>query len=191
MLNIVFFCIIFIFLGFIFSKIKISVEKIELNINNTDFRIRIGIFLFGFLKVFGLKCDKNGITVLGKFFSYKKIFNLEFKEIIIKNLKKKELKMANKLNIKIDFARFTLRIGAENMFITVFLVTLISSLIPELLKKKIRKIDNKNIDYKILPEFNKIEIYYEGRTSLSIKTIDLKNVIFNTKNNKTKTTITQ
>ena len=187
MLNIVFFCILIIFLGLIFSKIKISVEKIELNINNADFRIRIGFFLFGFLKIFGIKCDKNGIIFLGKFFSYKKIFNLDFKEIKKKNLKKKDIKIADELNIKIDFARFTLKIGAENIFITVFLVTLISSLIPEFLKKKVRKVNNKNINYKILPEFNKLEFYYEGKIIFSIKTINLKNVVFNTRNNKIKT----
>lgn len=184
MLNIVFFCIVLIFLGIIFSKIKISIENFELNINKLDFNIKIGIFLFGFIKVFGIKCDKNGIKILGKRFSYEKIFKLNLEELILKNLKKKDVEIAEKLNIEVDIARFTLKIGAEDMFITAFLVTFLSGVIAVLLKKNVKKINSKKICYEVLPEFNKIELLYKGKIDISIKTLNIKNAIINTKNNK-------
>lgn len=181
MLAIVFFCVSFIILGIIFSEIKIDIKKIELNISKANFDIKIGIYLFGFLKVFGIRCDKNGIKFLGKNFSYKKLFKLSFKEIILKNLKKKDIKIAEELKFKINLAKFTIRVGVKDMFVTVFLVTLISSLIAIFIKDKIQKANINKINYKILPEFNKLEFYYEGNINISIKTINIKNIILKKK----------
>lgn len=178
MLNIVFFCIFFILIGTIFSKIKICIEKIEVNINNIDFKIKIGIFLFGFLKIFSIKCNKKGIKILGKFYSYKKLFKHDLNEIIRKLLKNIKIKKTKKISFKIDFSKFTLRVGTEDMFITVFIVTVLSSIISEFLKRKIQKINKNNINYKVIPEFNKLMFFYEGKTDISIKTLNL----FNFKN---------
>lgn len=179
MLNIVFFCLIFLFLGIIFSKIKIRIEKFELNINNANFNIKVGIVLFGFLKVFGAKLDKNGVKILWKKFTYEKIFKKSLKELLKSNLKKKDIEIAEKINFNIDTAKFTLRVGTEDMFITVFLVTFLSGIVAEILKKKIQNASNKNINYRVLPAFNKNEVYYEGKTDISIKTRKLGNLIFN------------
>lgn len=178
MLNIVFFCIVFIFVGLFSSKMKIRIEKIELNINNVNFKFRIGIFLFSFLRILELKCDKNGVKIFGRNFSYKRIFNIDLKELVVKILKNRDKNKQNKLNFKIDLAKFTLKVGTEDMFITVFLVTLLSGLFTEFLKNKMKKINNRKIAYKVLPEFNRTEFFYEGKMDISIKTIDLKSLIF-------------
>ena len=179
MLKIVFFCIFILFLGIVFSKIKINIEKLELNINKLKFNIKIGVFWFGFIKIFGIKFNENFIKIFGKKFSYEKLFKKSLLEIFKSNFNKKEIKMAEKLNFEVDKANFTLKIGTENMFITVFLVTFLSSAIAELLRRKMEKTNLKKINYKILPEFNKNQIFYEGNTSISIKTINLKKVIIN------------
>lgn len=123
-------------------------------------------------RFFGAKCNKKGIKILNKNFSYEKLFKLSLEELVKKSIKdnKKNKKMMKNLNIKVDIARFTLKIGVQDMFITVFAVTFFSGIIAEILKNKMKKITSKSLQYKVVPEFNKFEISYEGETNISVKT---------------------
>lgn len=123
-------------------------------------------------KFFGVKCNKNGIKILNKNFSYEKLFNLSLEELIKKSIKdnKKNKKMMKNLNIKVDMAKFNLKIGVQDMFITVFAVTIFSGIIAEILKNKMKKITSKSVQYKVIPEFNKLGFFYDGKTDISVKT---------------------
>lgn len=167
-MQIIFVCILIFILGIIFSKIKISIEKIELNMSKITFRVKVGFYLFGLIKIFTIECNEIGIKIFGKNIPYKKFLKVNIDKYILEHLKKKDVIELEEMNVKIDSANFTLKLGTEDLFVTVFLVTLIASIIPQFVRKQL---NHKKIHYKILPEFNKNEIYYEGQVAISLKTI--------------------
>lgn len=180
-MQIVFFCLIFLILGLLFSKIKIDIESFEINLNKINFKINLSLFLFGFIKIFTAKISEKGIKIFGKIYTFKAFFKKNLKDIL-KN-KNEDKKILKKLKIKIDYANFKLKLGIDNVFITAFLVTAISGIIAITFNKKIKFAKLKKCKYVVLPEFNKNEINYKGILKLSINCINLLNLInLNNKN---------
>lgn len=159
-------------LGFIFSKIKISIEKIKIDIKSFIFKVKVSFLWFGIIKIFNIELNQNGIKIFNKHIKYKKLINEEKLEKIKRDFKF-DIKNIEKLNPKVELIRFNLKLGTEDIFITTFLVTIISVFITELFRRKLKMINLKKAYYKILPEFNKNEIFYEGKTLVSIKTMNI------------------
>ena len=163
------------------AKTDITLKKVLANKNNIEIRANVKIFLYGFIKVFSININKDGIEFFGNKILYKTFFKPEKMEKLRKKLKNLNFKnldnVTKKMNIKINSIKFILKIGTEDIFITNFLVVIISSIIANLIRKKISIVDIKNVNYRVLPEFNKNEIYFEGDTVIRVSTKDLRHVL--------------
>lgn len=137
-LVLLFFCailafVILVLILFITSSIKLNVKKI--NISNIEkgfkkqqiskeFLVYIELCLFGKLKIAKIKVDKK---LLEKFRVKKKIENVERDIEAYKKIKSLDILKA--LKARIDKVNLEAEIGTEDVMITVFLVTLFSSII--------------------------------------------------------------
>lgn len=165
---IVLFIVILFLLGIVFSKISINIEKIELNSKKIKIKIIIKLLWFGFLPIFAFTFNENGIKILWKNIDYKKI---NISKISKNDFKKANIKKIKNLKIKTNLAKFTLRIGAYDIFTTTFIIAVISSIVANIFKTT--AINCKKMNYVILPEFNKNEVYFEGKIKLSFNLLNL------------------
>lgn len=167
------FLIFILILGFVFSKIKVNIQKIKIDMNSFNFKVKLGFLWFGIIKIFSIEFNEIGIKFFNKQIKYKKIIDKSQMKKIKDDLYKFDIKAIEKLNPKIELMKFNLKVGTEDIFITSFLVTIVSVIITELLRRKMKKINLKKTYYKVLPEYNKNEIYYEGQTLVDIKTMNI------------------
>ena len=155
-LVLLFFCgilgiFIFIILLLLLSTIKLNISKLNIkNFENgvkfkkikKDFEIYLELCLFGKIKYAKIKIDKKKIQKL-------KIKN-SFKDIkkdaeILKNIKIGEI--VKKLKVDIEKLNLSLELGTEEITLTVFLVTIISTLLGIALHNQ----NKENIDFNIVP----------------------------------------
>lgn len=175
---IVFLLFLFV-LGIIFSKIKVNIEKIKLDTKGFDFKIKLDFLWFGILKILKLEFNEVGIKFLKKQIKYNRLISESKLEKIKKDFKFdiKKIEGIEKLKPKIELIKFNLKVGTEDIFITTFLVTVVSVLITEFFRRKIKKLDFEKTYYRVLPEFNKNVIYYEGKILIGIKTMNIFKVL--------------
>ena len=149
-LVLLFFCgilgiFIFIILLLLLSTIKLNISKLNIvkfKKIKKDFEIYLELCLFGKIKYAKIKIDKKKIQKL-------KIKN-SFKDIkkdaeILKNIKIGEI--VKKLKVDIEKLNLSLELGTEEITLTVFLVTIISTLLGIALHNQ----NKENIDFNIVP----------------------------------------
>lgn len=176
--------IVFIVIVVLFtSRIKINIPYLnkEPNSFKIKFCINIGLYLFGFLKIFGISLKENEIAFLWFKFSYPKM------KIDSTSMKKvKEIynpKLLQTLNIKLEKFNFSLKIGCEDMIITVFSVFMISTLLSILFAQNSKQINLKNCHYEIIPIYNVNCLSFQASTRISINFFNItKAIIYNMQN---------
>ena len=155
-LVLLFFCAIFILI--ILSIILIIFFTIKLNIANISFNnfengikkkkidkeflVYIELYVFGKIKVMKIKVTDR---MLKKLHVQENMKDIKKDVEVAKKVKLPEIIKA--LKIKFDKVNFEAQIGTEELFLTVFLVAIISSLFGIVLKN----CEYKNINYKIMP----------------------------------------
>jgi len=132
-------------LGFLTSKIKINVISLK--------NVRIEFYIFGIIKIYGFKLTDKKKLKKEKFQFLKSVFILDFFKI---------------LNIKLEKLRVKLEIGTDDVMLTVFLVTFISTFF-----SIISSINNKKYYYNITPVYNKVKLNYEVSAKISINTVNI------------------
>jgi hypothetical protein len=180
------FCFIgFIILGIIFSKIEITLKNIVLNQTKQDFLIELKILFFGFIKICTVNFKNNEFIIYGKRISYKQILSSkEFKRLKLDFKKTNFNEVINnfkKLKPKISIVKFLLKIGFGEMFLTQIFIVIISTILPLLTRLKIFEINFKKIDYRILPEFNKLGLEFSGKLNIEFKTFEIIKLLVNKK----------
>ena len=180
--------IIFLTLGFIFSKVKINIKQLEItNIDkefNIKYKINIGIYLYGILKIFGLNIFEDRLEFLGKRIKYSNIKKLNiYKNICSNNLKNNikisELKIIEpkikKLDLKLD-------LGFENVLLTSFMIFAISTVLSFAVKNSVRKYNPKKYKYIIKPHYrcpNIINLH--ANSIITVNTVHIIHVLSNYK----------
>lgn len=162
-LVLLFFCVILLFILFIiilllFSTIKLNVKNITIkNFENgtkkknleKEFCMYVELYLFGKIKFIKVKLTKS---LLSRLKLQENMKNIKKDVEIIKKIN--VLEMVKALKIKIDKLNLEANIGTEDITLTVFIVTILSSLLGIIF----RNCNYENIDYKI------ISLYQFGNT---------------------------
>ena len=168
----VFVFFILLILEIFFSNINIILKKVVLNKNASDFRIDINFCIFKVLKIFTIKLNKDGVKFLNKMIPFKKSIKEEIQKL---KLNFEELKfngiltVLKEVNPKIKKAKFALNLGIGDIFLTSTLVVMVSSIISVFLGMQLFETNYKKIDYKVIPEFNKLNFEFNGDFSINIK----------------------
>ncbi len=192
-------CIIAIFN----SSFKLSISKLKIDTENgnIDYEIKFGLYFMKKIRIIGLKLNKDKqekikrkiqklqnsklIKKLSKT-SIKKIpLKLEKKlerEILSNNIKPSKLAKIIFRNLKIEILKFkmNLQIGLEDVIITSSLITIISVIVPIILRLTNKYIKNiNNYRYKILPIYgNKNVLKLDLDCIINLKLVHIINIIY-------------
>ena len=182
----VFFFLFLIFiLGLIFSKVKLVINKLELD--NTvckqgylgDIDGRIKIYLFGIIKILNIKINKTRIkkASLKKVLSKDKLTAIEGK--IAKNVSFKDIKEVKNININLEKLDMNLNLGTEDVIITSLIIFVISNIVTFIVVKNINKTNKKKYNYIINPCYqNKNVFILDVNCIISIKTVHIINMLY-------------
>lgn len=171
-------------LGVIFSLIIINIEDIEIKfINNKIFldriKISVNIKIFKCLEIIKIKFYKEYLKIFGLKFYYKKILKYENNEELYRNIfkifKENENKIKNKkITPELDFFKFDLNFGTENVIITSMLTVTLSGIITIIFRKFIKKFNKEKYYFKIMPNyFNTNNFSFKFTSKIKLKTIEL------------------
>ena len=192
-------CIIVIFN----SSFKLSISKLKIDTENgnIDYEIKFGLYFMKKIRIIGLKLNKDKqekikrrIQKLQNSKLIKKLSKTSIKKIPLKLEKKlereilfnniKPLKLAKIIfkNLKIEILKFkmNLQIGLEDVIITSSLITIISVIVPIILRLTNKYIKNiNNYRYKILPIYgNKNVLKLDLDCIINLKFVHIINIIY-------------
>lgn len=192
-------CIIVIFN----SSFKLSISKLKIDTENgnIDYEIKFGLYFMKKIRIIGLKLNKEKqekikrrIQKLQNSKLIKKLSKTSIKKIPLKLEKKlereilfnniKPLKLAKIIfkNLKIEILKFkmNLQIGLEDVIITSSLITIISVIVPIILRLTNKYIKNiNNYRYKILPIYgNKNVLKLDLDCIINLKLVHIINIIY-------------
>lgn len=192
-------CIIAIFN----SSFKLSISKLKIDTENgnIDYEIKFGLYFMKKIRIIGLKLNKDKqekikrrIQKLQNSKLIKKLSKTSIKKIPLKSEKKlereilfnniKPLKLAKIIfkNLKIEILKFkmNLQIGLEDVIITSSLITIISVIVPIILRLTNKYIKNiNNYRYKILPIYgNKNVLKLDLNCIINLKLVHIINIIY-------------
>lgn len=180
----------FFLVGIIFSKIKIKFQNVHIdgdikNIQST-YLIKFEIYFYGILKIFSLKLNENEVRFLFFKISYKKILNSKFyaklKNIDIKEIENR-ISITDLKNIKFDLENLDMNLyfGVESVLLTSFSIFVISTLIGILVKKTVKKYDEKKYKYMIAPKYKNNYISLSLNCIFSMKMVHIIFILLNYK----------
>ncbi|MCX4303595.1 MAG: hypothetical protein OSJ66_06290 [Clostridia bacterium] len=176
--------LIFFILGIYFSKLKIVVNKMEFEMNGNvkskeDYEIKIGIYLFGIIKIFGIVLAENSLRFLNIKIPYRKIKRTKIYNEMIKkdaiDFDRKLLKDKIKnLSMKFEKINLNMKFGTDSTLITSFLTFIVSTLISFLIQKSVTKYKPNKHKFIITPMYenrNSIKIFLELIASFKLRNI--------------------
>lgn len=176
--------LIFFILGIYFSKLKIVVNKMEFEMNGNvkskeDYEIKIGIYLFGIIKIFGIVLAENNLRFLNIKIPYRKIKRTKIYNEMIKkdaiDFDRKLLKDKIKnLSMKFEKINLNMKFGTDSTLITSFLTFIVSTLISFLIQKSVTKYKPNKHKFIITPMYenrNSIKIFLELIASFKLRNI--------------------
>lgn len=174
------FLLLILLIGLFFANVEVDLQSINVTEKNYNFKIIISLKLFGILKILFVKLDRFGIKIFNK--------KIDINKKNIKKIDEKNFKLLKDMDIKLEKVNFIAKAGLLDISLTNILVVLISSFIPFLLNGRIKR---KKLKYQVLPEYNKICLYFKGNFAISIKFYKLikfyfKNIKSKTEHNKSK-----
>lgn len=174
----------FLVLGIYFSKLKIVVKKIEFEMNEKvkskkDYEIKVGIYLFGIIKVFGIVLEENNLRFLNFKIPYRK---LKRTKIYNEMIKKDAIELDNKilkdkiriLDMKFEKLNLNMKFGTDSTLITSFLTFIVSTLVSFVIQKSVTKYKPNKHKFIITPMYenrNSIKIFLELIASFKLRNI--------------------
>lgn len=173
-----------VILGLIFSKLKIVVKKLDFEMiekvnSKKDYEVKIGIYLYGKIKIIGITIEEYGVKILGQKISYEKIKNWK----IYKNIMKEDMVQIDKdivkdniktLNMKFEKVNLNLKLGTDSTLITSFLTFAVSTVVSFIIQKSITKYNPKKHKFIITPLYENrvnINVFLELIASFNLKDI--------------------
>lgn len=168
---VLFFLSILFIVGMYFSKLRIIVKKIDFEMNGKvkakeDYEIKAAIYLFGFVKIFGIAFEEDGIKFLGLKVAYKNLKNTKiYKDVIKKDaieLDRKIIKDKIKaLDMKFEKVNLNLKLGTDSTLITSFITFIVSTVVSFVIQRSVTKYNSKKHRFIITP-------MYENRNSIKM-----------------------
>ena len=173
--------ILFVKIGLYYSKTKIIIKNIDIDNNDFKYNVWVSIYLFNKIKFLNFKFSKKKLKNNFIFLTYKKILKENKIEKITENFFKKiTINKIKNLKFSLEEINFRACLGIDDVFITINLITIISTLLSYLIARKttnskfmkVKTYNKKNKrKYKFLikPCFDN-KLYIDGIISLSFKT---------------------
>ena len=159
-------CIFFVvILVYMTSKLKINIQSLTKQENSLKikFRVNVGIYLLGVIKVFGISFKEDGIHFL--------FFKISYREMKIDQKMVKEIsvwKLLKSLHPKFEQFAFHLKIGSEDVMLTVFSVFAISTFLSMVSAQNRKQINQKNYCYEIMPIYGKNALSFQASSQISM-----------------------
>ena len=145
-LSFVIFILIIFRIGLFFSKTKITINYINISEGSIKIKAHISLYIFNKFKMLTIRCSEKGIKIGFIFISYNKILkNTNTEEFLKKTFKPIDMKKIKYLEMILEKMHINCKIGTEDLFITVSMVTVISTLLSIFLENQLTKNDNKKI----------------------------------------------
>ena len=162
-----------VMIGILASKFKINIVYLEKEKNSFKmrFEIRIGLYLFGVIKIFGMKFKEDGMYFLSFRFPYNKLKIDKDSMKILKDFS--IIDLLKSFHLRLDKLNLNLKIGSKDMILTVFSVFAISTFLSILSAKNRSQINLKNYYYKITPIYNTNLLSFQISTKISINTYNI------------------
>lgn len=160
-------------IGIFTSKFKVNTIHLEKQKNslNIKFNIKLGFYLFGIIKTIGIQFKEDGIYFLCFKFPYNTLKIDKDSMKLIKDFS--VINFLKSLHLKIDQLNINLKIGSEDMILTVFSVFVISTFLSILSAKHRKQINLKQYYYKITPIYNTNVLTFQISSKFSMKTYHL------------------
>jgi len=181
---VLFFLLAFFILGLFFSKLKIVVKKLDFEMiekvnSKKDYEVKIGIYLYGKIKIFGIVIEEDGVKIFGQKISYRRIKKSKFYE----NMMKEDIAQIDKsiikdniktLNMKFEKVNLNLKLGTDSTLITSFLTFAVSTAVSFIIQKSVTKYNPKKHKFIITPLYENrmnINVFLELIASFNVKDI--------------------
>ncbi len=158
-----------LFWAFWTAKLKVNIVSLKKgkNLSSIEFDVKLGVYLFGFVKILGISLRRDGIHVLGFAFPYRKWKMKEERKEILKSVF--QLDLLKSLNIQLEKWNLDLKIGTEEVGMTVFSVFFISTLISALLAKNGKQNTSQKYHYQIRPVYHKNMLEFDFSAQISMR----------------------
>lgn len=177
-LSIILFLLILLTVFTLISTIEVKVKEIEFsNIKKITPRyvINISAKLLNKFKWIGIDLDKGKIKKITKKIHLEKI---DIKKLE-RNLKISDIREIINIKPKISSLNLHVNVGLEDVILTTYLVTAISTIIAIILPYITKKNSENNVNYKVFPIYNNQNVYYlKIDTVLEIKVMNLLSSLF-------------
>lgn len=158
-----FFILLNLILGIIFLKIKISAKEVDLevirtNVKKAQYKIIIGLYFLGFIKIGCIQISNGVIKFLFFRIGIDKILKSNFYLHLLKprfqKIPKRELINGFcKMKVKLEDLNFNLKFGTDDVIITSFVIAILSGIITTTMQAYIEKFNKEKYKWKILPNF--------------------------------------
>ena len=161
-----------ILLAFWTSKVKICIQNFSKNqaFSKIHFHVKLGFYLFGFIKIGSIRLRENGIFLFGFRFAYNK---LKINKDSIKMVTQiSVLEVLKSLHLKLEHLKIDLKIGCEDVMLTVFLVFAISTFLSIFGIQNRKQIKREHFHYQITPIYNRNFLDFELSSQISLKMYD-------------------
>ena len=169
--------LIILILGVVFLKIRVSAQNLDLevirtNVKKAEYRIIIGLYLWGFIKVGGFTIS-NGVI---QFLFYKKtIKDLRNSSIYLNTIKPKlktipKTKMLSdfmNMKLKLEDLNLDLKFGTDSVIITSILIGILSGFVATAMQTCVEKYNKDKYKWQILPNFEE-NLFLELNASLKL-----------------------
>lgn len=185
LLLIIFAIILTVSIILIFSEVKIILNNFEYYTDKFNkipqFEGKIRIYFLGKIRIFSKKIDsKKTGKLLNDNFIREKITTLKlfYKDNRVEQfiINRKNIKKSLK-HLKIDMLKLQIQIDTESVLLTSYLVGIISSLIPNLIRDNIKRCNKQNYEWEVLPIYkNKNSISLKLNSIISIKVVHIINM---------------
>lgn len=168
------------------SELRINIKQLEIesreNKLKSKYNIAIEFLIFGKIKIISIKLQngKKFIPILNKHIKEKFNQMRNSRKITIKSNMKTIQKLLKLAKEKIIIKRFKLlaSIDTQDVIVTSYLVGIISTIIPNVLKNHIKKYNQKEYNWEIIPKYkNKDYIYIKLSSITTIKVVHIINML--------------
>ncbi len=191
LLVLLFFILFFIALVITTGSVKVKILDLKISseqIKNVEFDIRILLYLFGKIKLFGIQIDRKKLNspkmhkIIEKASHSKTV--TEIKEMNLKEIKKnintKDIIYSlKKIKLKVEKLKLKIELDTKNVLLVTYLVPIISTLIAILLSKSTNEYKKENYFYVITPLYeNRNIIKVETNCIISLKLVHIIHIIY-------------
>lgn len=160
-------------IGILTSNVKVNIINFEKKKESFElrFNINVGLYLFGFLKIFSINFNEIGIKFCFFRISYNKI---KFKKNILKDVEEiSMIYIIKALKIYLKKFNFIMEVGCEVVQVSIFITSIVSIFFSYMMGRNSKQINGEKVFYKIYSNYNSNFLVINFSSILSIKTINI------------------